>query len=116
MLAEKEKKPQQTLHTFESHVKSLIELYASGVKVEPSVASRLTDFCLKNVVDVLQKSNKVAEFNGESCIKVDHVKFALEQLEDRSKPISKEELARNAALRNQNKPPVNVEESRGRLT
>lgn len=102
----------KTMHNFEKHVRSLIDLYAVGVKVEPTVASRLTDFCLKNIVDVLQKSNKVAEFNGDSCIKVDHVKFALEQLEDRSKPISKEELARNAALRNQNKPPVNVEESR----
>lgn len=112
MQTEGDKTSTQALHNFEKHIQSLIELYSGGATVEPSVASRLTDYCLKNIVDVLHKSNKVAEFNGDSCIKVDHVKFALEQLEDRSKPISREELNRNAALRNQNKPPVNVEESK----
>lgn len=112
MQTDSQRPPTQTLHAFEKHVKSLIDLYSNGAAIEPSVASRLTDFCLKNIVDVLQKSHKVADFNGDNCIKVDHVKFALEQLEDRSKLISREELARNAALRNQNKPPVNVEESR----
>lgn len=111
MQTEGDKSSTQTMHNFEKHIQSLVELYAGGAAIEPSVASRLTDYCLKNIVDVLQKSNKVAEFNGDSCIKVDHVKFALEQLEDKSKPVSREELTRNAALRNQNKPPVNVEES-----
>jgi len=106
-----ENKPQPVLHNFEKNVRSLLDLYGNGTKYEPSVASRLTDFCLKNIVDVLQKSHKVAEFSNDSCIKVEHVKFALDQIEERSKPISKEELNRNAALRNQNKPPVNVEES-----
>lgn len=100
------------MDSFEKNVEALIQFYGNKVKFDPSVTSRLTDFCLKNIVDVLHKSNKVAEFNGDNCIKVDHVKFALEQIDERCKPVSKEEMARNATLRNQNKPPVNIEESK----
>ena len=116
MSGEGEKKHHQTLLNFEKNVKALLDLYGNGAKFEPSVASRLTDFCLKNIVDVLQKSNKVAEFSNDTCIKVDHVKFALDQIEEKSKPMSKEDLIKNAALRNQNKPPMNIEESSLGLT
>ena len=111
-------KGQAALCSFEENIKVLLDKYGNGMKFDPSVSSRLTDFCLKTVVDVLQKSQKVAEFSKEDCIKVDHVKFALEMMEDKSKTISKEDLIKNAALRNQTKLPTNVEESKtsGHLT
>lgn len=98
-------------HSLEKIVESLIGKYAPGIEVEEGVSSRLMDFTLKVMMNILAEGGKMSEFTGDNCVSADHIRIALRNISDRDNELNPDHLMMYAKQRNQNKPVLNIEES-----
>lgn len=112
MQDKKSKSEESIQHALGHILEGLVAKYAPGVDLEEGVSSRLMDFTLKMMIDILQEGGKLTEYTNDSCITANHIRIAIKNLKEKENHVDNEELYSYAKKKNSNKPSMNIEESK----
>jgi predicted ATP-dependent protease len=75
------------------------------------VISRLSELALRQLIETIQESDKIAEYRDQRCINADHVRIALDNIKEKNNFVDPEEVEKISKEKNAFKPQVMAEDS-----
>ena len=97
--------------SFEKIVHTLLDKYAPGIDIESGVISRLSEYALRQQIEIIQEGDKIADYKDQQCINAEHVRIAQDNINERNNFINNEDLEKFAREKNHYKPQIQTEEN-----
>ena len=79
----------------ESTIKRLLEKYSKGIKYDPEVVTKLSDFSLNYIYYILNESDELAFFKNSNYINGEHIKISIDTFNKKTNLINSKQFKQN---------------------